>query len=252
MATPSPAVGYTYVHPSENGDLKHLTSVAMSPTSPASSVSSFSLPSQFAKPFHGNGFALKPSFLQVPLPEVNSLSKVLSLSDSHLNYFSDKCYDSVNLCSCSTSSDGTRLKGTVAKGKDFDKCVCGFGPLEGTKFTEGAGLFPDDVYMTSRLNDLQGSHLIGRELKKEEETTGLSCKKKVPTSTVSSYPLSLLEEIVNQCSSPFSCSNLKYQLMYKSHGIMKHVSSVWPQSKGELVKKNLPKNVQHLLWVVSE
>ena len=180
---------------------------------------------------------MKPLF-QTSLPEVDSLLKVLTISDSWVNYFSDKCYDSVSLCSCSMPSEGTRTKGMITKAKDLERCVCGFGPLEGMKFTAGTGLFPDDVY--------EGSLENAKPLKKEvvfkpvpeatkECTTSLSVKRHGSTTAVvpSQVPFCLLEEIVSQCSSPFSCSNLKFQLMYKSQGVVKQVSCVSSQNKGK-------------------
>lgn len=233
-------MGYTYIHPaSVSSDVKHLTSAAMSPASPASSVSSFSLPSQFPKPFHGGSFVVKPLF-QTPLPEVSSLSRVLTLSDSHMNYFSDKCYDSVSLCSCSKPLEGTRTKATVAKCKDVERCVCGFGPLEGMKFSAGTGLFPDDIFATASVESTktvkkEGILKPGVEIKREPSLSLSRRRSSATTAIVSSQvPFCLLEEIASQCSSPFSCSNLKYQLMYKGHyGTVKQVSGVMSQNKGE-------------------
>ena len=251
IAIPSPAVGYAYTHPANvSSDVKHLTSAAMSPASPASSVSSFSMPSQVPKVFQGGSFVAKPLF-QAPFPEVNSLSKVLTLSDSCVNYFSDKCYDSVSLCSCSKLSEGTRTKGSTTKGKDIERCVCGFGPLEGMKFTAGTGLFPDDVSATSMeiVKPLKKESVLKPVIEvKKECTTSLCAKRRGSTTAIvpSQVPFCLLEEILSQCSSPFACSNLKYQLMYKGHhGIVKQVSGVSPQNKGELpVGNNYYKNGQ--------
>lgn len=238
IGAPSPAVGFAYTHPaSVNSDVKHLTSAAMSPASPASSVSSFSMPMQFPKAFHGSSFVMKPLF-QTPLPEGNSLSKVLTLSDSSVNYFSDKCYDSVSLCSCLTSSEGAPAKGTISKGKDYDNCVCGFGALEAMKFTAGTGLFPDDIHSTSAENAKTPKKAsvtqTAIEVKKEGSATHCVKRRASATTISSQVPFCLLEEIVSQCSSPFSCYNLKLQLMFKGHhGIVKHVSGAWSQNKGE-------------------
>lgn len=237
VATPSPAVGYTYnCPPSVSSDVKHLTSAAMSPASPASSVSSFSMPSQFPKAFQGSNFVVKP-LLQTPFPEVNSLSRVLTLSDSWLNYFSDKSYDNVSLCSCCKSSEASRTKGIITKSKDFERCVCGFGPLERMKFTSGTGLFPDDIYEVTSVNltPAKKDVIVKLEAKAQECKKPLTVRRQGSTTTIlpSQIPFSLLEEIVSQCSSPFSCSNLKFQLMYKSQGIVKHVSGMAAQNKGK-------------------
>lgn len=230
-------MGYSYTHPaSVNSDVKHLTSAAMSPASPASSVSSFSLPTQFPKAFHGSSLVMKPVF-QMTLPEVNSLSKVLTLSDSSANYFSDRSYYSVSLCSCSASSEGVPTKGSLSKGKNSDWCVCGFRALEGIKFTAGTGLFPDDVHATSseKVKPLRKEGVQPALEVKKESSTVLCAKRRGSTAIVpSQVPFSLLEEIVSQCSSPFSCANLKYQLMLKAHhGIVKQVSGAWSQNKGQ-------------------
>ncbi|XP_044173755.1 mediator of RNA polymerase II transcription subunit 13-like isoform X2 [Acropora millepora] len=230
-AVSSPAAGYTYTHPaSVSNDVKQLTSAAMSPASPASSASSFSLPVQFAKHFQGSGAVAKPLF-QSPLPEVNSISKVLMLSDSNMNYFSDKNYDSVSLCSCLKSLENGQTKGTSTKNREFERCSCGFGPLEGMKFSVGTGLFPDDVYSTSLIESTK--QVVKKEVVaksvieiKKEPGTSLAVNRRRSSAAISvvlpSVPFCLLEEIASQCSSPFSCSNLKYQLMYKGHhGSMK-------------------------------
>lgn len=247
IGAPSPAVGFTNTHPaSVNSDVKHLTSAAMSPASPASSVSSFSMPMQFPKTFHGSSLVVKPIF-QTPLPEANSLSKVLNLSDSCANYFSDKCYDSVSLCSCLTSSEGVQAKGN--KGRDSDYCVCGFGALEAVKFTAGTGLFPDDIHSTSaenvktlkKVNNVPQSAV---EVKKEGSVSHCVRRRASATAVSSQVPFCLLEEIVSQCSSPFSCYNLKLQLMFKGHhGIVKHVSGAWSQNKG--AENGIPQKVPH-------
>ena len=236
-------MGYTYTHPaSVSNDVKHLTSAAMSPASPASSVSSFSIPSQFPKPLLGVSLVAKPMF-QTPLPEASSLSKVLTLSDSYMNYFSDKCYDSVSLCSCSKPVEIARTKGAMAKTKDLERCICGFGSLEGMKFPAGAGLFPDDVCTKSvgSTAPLKKEGVVKPVVQIKSESTSLALNRRrsaTATTTIvsSEVPFCLLEEIVSQCSSPFSCSNLKYQLMYKGHhGTVKQISGALPQNKGKFL-----------------
>lgn len=166
------------------------------------------------------------------------------LSDSNMNYFSDKNYDSVSLCSCLKSLETGQTKGTTTKTREFERCICGFGPLEGMKFSVGTGLFPDDVYPTSiteSTKQVVKKEVVAKsvvEVKKEPGTSLAACRRRSSTaiSVVSpSVPFCLLEEIASQCSSPFSCSNLKYQLMYKGHhGSMKqHVLGGLLPNKGK-------------------
>lgn len=216
MTSPSPAVGYSYLNPpSASSDVRHLTSVAMSPASPASSMSSFSVPSNLSKPL-GTAVLVRPKLLQTALPEVNALTRVLSLSDSVLNYFSDKNYDSANLCTCSTStsakSDSRRKSGgTPLKSVNFEKCLCGFGVLEGSKFSKGVGLFPEDEVGVVK-SELSNHSAPSSTSLVKSETAPLINIPKLPKGV--SFSASLLDIILDQCSSPFSCSTLHYQLLH--------------------------------------
>lgn len=102
---------------------------------------------------------------------MNLLLKVFILLDLFVNYFSDKCYDSVSFCLCLIFLEGVLLKGIVSKGKDFNRCVCGFGAFEGIKFIVGIGLFFDDVcvilFESMKLFRKEGVFYFVFEVKKE-------------------------------------------------------------------------------------
>ena len=211
----SPTVGYNFLGPpSASSDVRHLASVALSPTSPGSSLSSFSVPSNLSKPV-GAVASYRPKLLSSPLPEGDALVRVLSLSDSRQNYFSDCNYDHVNLCTCSSravvKSQPRRKTGQTVM--NFSNCSCGFGALEAAKFTEGAGLFPEDE--VGRVKPMprdcrRTSSVSSTSLAKLEVPSPASCFKFSKSLPVSA---SLMEIILDQCSSPLSCSTFCRQVL---------------------------------------
>ena len=233
MATPSPFVGYTYMDPGSvsslvNNDVKHLQiSAAMSPASPASSISSFSIHSQLGKTCPNSGTIAKSKTMTSSLPEAHALSRTLALSDSSLNYFSDGNYSSVSLCACDITGLGkaehqgsSKRKGFFAKTYDFGKCVCGFAQLEAEKFSKGIGLFPEDERelaqpciskqrRTSVASLNNNSQPVFPGIKQEAGHGTAGPQAAGASSPEDSVTASLVEILVEQCSSPFSCSTME-------------------------------------------
>lgn len=229
MATPSP-FGYTFVEPGSvgsvaNSDIKHLQiTAAMSPVSPASSISSFSIHSQLGKTCSISGAMTRSKTLISSLPEAHALTRILALSDSSLNYFSDSNYSGVTLCVCDISGLGkgeyaiSKKKGIAIRGYDFSKCACGFAQLEAEKFGKGIGLFPEDEReltqhslskhrRTSVASVTNCSQPVCPGIKQEpsQGTTELQGG----NSKRESLTASLVEVLVDQCSSPFSCFTME-------------------------------------------
>lgn len=145
------------------------------------------------------------------LQQSSSICKVLSLSDSQQNYFSDKNFDNVNLCCCIERSMGESksLKFKGPSKSSLDKCTCGFLTFEQCKFSKGQGLFPEDeigkgvVSSESNATALPSSSTVV-EIKKD--------KSSVVNVQMDSMFISLVDIIIDQCSSPFSCSLIKQQI----------------------------------------
>lgn len=242
---PSPTQGsYLGDIPSLSADSRHYTS--LSPLSPASSISSFSITHHTSK--HSKSTKL-PSKLMVDfLQQSSSICKVLSLSDSEKNYFSDKNYDNVNLCCCVERS-GVEPKSLKYKQSskmlDTQNCTCGFLSFEQFKFSKGQGLFPEDE-LSTRLagNDRTDMGLAcstnAVEVKQEKSTV-------VSLQTDSMFDC-LVDVVVDQCSSPFSCSMIKQQI---NRTVETAPIENVPSTKGEMVILLLYYYYQVLLlWTV--
>lgn len=222
VAIPSPMAGYTFMEPGSvssvtNVDVKHLQiTAAMSPVSPASSISSFSIHSQLGKACSLSGAISRSKTSISSLPEAHALTEILALSDTSLNYFSDSNFNGVTLCMCDISAAGkgehamSKKKGTVLKGYDFNKCACGFAQLEAEKFCEGIGLFPEDE------RELPPPRLSRRRQSFPSVTNcsqslfpGVKQEPEDGSTKEESLTASLVEVLVDQCSSPFSCGTME-------------------------------------------
>ena len=130
--------------------------------------SSFTTSAQLVKQVPGRLSKISSKALATSLPQTNALSKILSHSDSELNYFSDKNFDNVNLCVCAvqilSKPDLKGLKHRTLSDKrlDSNRCTCGFLTLEQYKFGKGQGLFPEDELCVGQASKPKAITATGR------------------------------------------------------------------------------------------
>uniref|UniRef100_A0A667YDZ0 Mediator of RNA polymerase II transcription subunit 13 n=1 Tax=Myripristis murdjan TaxID=586833 RepID=A0A667YDZ0_9TELE len=105
-------------------------------SSPASTPST-SLPLSSVEPLARPG----PS-----LPEAHSLYSVLLLSDSVLNVFKDRNFDSCCICACNMNVKGADVGVYIPDStcEDQYRCMCGFSAIVNRRLAHGTGLFLED------------------------------------------------------------------------------------------------------------
>ncbi|CAL8319983.1 unnamed protein product [Lota lota] len=109
------------------------------PGSPASS----SAPSTGLPP----GASVDPQARPGPsLPEAHSLYAVLLLSDSVLNLFKDRNFDSCCICACNMNVKGADVGVYIPDStrEDQYRCMCGFSAVVNRRLAHGTGLFLED------------------------------------------------------------------------------------------------------------
>ncbi|XP_032239146.2 mediator of RNA polymerase II transcription subunit 13 isoform X2 [Nematostella vectensis] len=229
-------------------DSKHYT--ALSPASPASSISCFSTLQLKQMPTRSS--ILPPKLLSANLPKANALTRVLALSDSNMNYFYDKNFDSSNLCVCPVITVKNDPKGKRKKGLsqrfDLKRCTCGYAAYELSKYSPGYGLFPEDEVSLAPTDKGRPSTMAvvrrpsssHREIKTEGSSSSTAS---APVTGLEPLFTNLVEIIVDQCSSPFSCSVLRYQML--SLGLGKNTGTHGKDSCGSGVSSVVSVGVLH-------
>ncbi|KAM4635777.1 mediator of RNA polymerase II transcription subunit 13-like [Polymixia lowei] len=80
------------------------------------------------------------------LPEAHSLYAVLLLSDSVLNIFKDRNFDSCCICACNMNVKGADVGVYIPDStcEDQYRCMCGFSAIVNRRLAHGTGLFLED------------------------------------------------------------------------------------------------------------
>ncbi|CAL1569307.1 unnamed protein product [Knipowitschia caucasica] len=104
--------------------------------SPASTPST-GLPLSSVEPLSRSGPAL---------PEAHSLYFILLLSDSVLNVFKDRNFDSCCICACNLNVKGADVGVYIPDStcEDQYRCMCGFSAIMNRRLAQGSGLFLED------------------------------------------------------------------------------------------------------------
>lgn len=105
-------------------------------SSPVSTPST-SLPLSSVEPLARTGPAL---------PEAHSLYFILLLSDSVLNIFKDRNFDSCCICACNMNVKGADVGVYIPDStcEDQYRCMCGFSAIVNRRLAQGTGLFLED------------------------------------------------------------------------------------------------------------
>ncbi|XP_028457427.1 mediator of RNA polymerase II transcription subunit 13-like isoform X5 [Perca flavescens] len=80
------------------------------------------------------------------LPEAHSLYAILLLSDSVLNVFKDRNFDSCCICACNMNVKGADVGVYIPDStcEDQYRCMCGFSAIVNRRLAHGTGLFLED------------------------------------------------------------------------------------------------------------
>ncbi|XP_035382892.1 mediator of RNA polymerase II transcription subunit 13-like isoform X5 [Electrophorus electricus] len=135
------------------------------------------------------------------LPEAHSLYAILLLSDSVLDVFKDRNFDSCCICACNMNVKGADVGVYIPDStcEDQYRCMCGFSAITNRRMAHGAGLFLEDEL------DIFGR---GSEAGQAAERRLALCRRDPPTSgrraLEQQQPVSVLGLIQEQCSQPIS------------------------------------------------
>ncbi|XP_029108438.1 mediator of RNA polymerase II transcription subunit 13-like isoform X3 [Scleropages formosus] len=134
------------------------------------------------------------------LPEAHSLYAVLLLSDSVLNVFKDRNFDSCCICACNMNVKGADVGLYIPDStrEDQYRCMCGFSAIVNRRLAHGTGLFLEDEL------DIFGR---GSEVGRAAERRLALCRRTPPVADPAARrpqdaPVSLLSVLQEQCSRP--------------------------------------------------
>ncbi|XP_036436074.1 mediator of RNA polymerase II transcription subunit 13-like isoform X4 [Colossoma macropomum] len=134
------------------------------------------------------------------LPEAHSLYAILLLSDSVLDIFKDRNFDSCCICACNTNVKGADVGVYIPDStlEDQYRCMCGFSAIVNRRLAHGAGLFLEDEL------DIFGR---GSEAGRAAERRLALCRREPSAGTrrgTQEPPIAVLGLIQEQCSQPIS------------------------------------------------
>ncbi|XP_026999390.1 mediator of RNA polymerase II transcription subunit 13-like isoform X1 [Tachysurus fulvidraco] len=132
------------------------------------------------------------------LPEAHSLYVILLLSDSVLDVFKDRSFDSCCICACNMNVKGADVGIYIPDStrEDQYRCMCGFSAIANRRLAHGAGLFLEDEL------DIFGR---GSEAGRAAERRLALGRRDTPTGgrrAQEQTPIKVLELIQEQCSQP--------------------------------------------------
>ncbi|XP_076868110.1 mediator of RNA polymerase II transcription subunit 13-like isoform X2 [Brachyhypopomus gauderio] len=145
--------------------------------------------------------SVEPAASGPALPEAHSLYAVLLLSDSVLDVFKDRNFDSCCICACNMNVKGADVGVYIPDStcEDQYRCMCGFSAITNRRLAHSAGLFLEDEL------DIFGR---GSEAGQAAERRLALCGWDPPTSgrraQEQQQPVSVLGLIQEQCSQPIS------------------------------------------------
>ncbi|KAJ8286318.1 hypothetical protein GJAV_G00037090 [Gymnothorax javanicus] len=128
-----------------------------------------------------------------PLPEAHSLYATLLLSDSVLDIFRDRNFDSCCICACNMNVKGADVGLYIpdSSREDQYRCTCGFSAIVNRRLAHSAGLFLEDEL------DIFGR---GSEVGRAAERRLALCRRTPPTGDPA--PSAVLSLLQDQCANP--------------------------------------------------
>ncbi|KAM9329372.1 mediator of RNA polymerase II transcription subunit 13-like [Gastrophryne carolinensis] len=140
-----------------------------------------------------------------PAPEAHSLYVTLLLSDSVLNIFKDRNFDSCCICACNLNIKGSDVGIYIPDSSNEDqyRCTCGFSAIVNRRLGYHSGLFIEDEM------DIFGrSSYIGQAVERRFNMKEAARRSQEPP------PPSLLLLLQGQCTKPFTNSGGTWDLFY--------------------------------------
>ncbi|CAJ0935826.1 unnamed protein product [Ranitomeya imitator] len=167
-----------------------------------------------------------------PAPEAHSLYVTLLLSDSVLNIFKDRNFDSCCICACNLNIKGSDVGIYIPDSSNEDqyRCTCGFSAIVNRRLGYHSGLFIEDEM------DIFGrSSYIGQAVERRLNMREAARRSEDPP------PPALLLLLQSQCTRPFtitggtwdlSCNKSEYFLEGPNTNLDKvrvESSDAWPE-----------------------
>lgn len=167
------------------------------------------------------------------LPEAHSLFAILLLSDSVLNVFKDRNFDSCCICACNMNVKGADVGVYIPDStcEDQYRCMCGFSAIVNRRLAQGTGLFlEDELDIFGRTSEVGRAAERRLALCRRDPTMGdPRAKKTQESSPASSSVMILLQE---QCSQPISSlTSLHLPLSCSCHGRKGALLQSWMSEK---------------------
>ncbi|XP_019127277.1 mediator of RNA polymerase II transcription subunit 13-like isoform X4 [Larimichthys crocea] len=192
-------------------------------SSPASTPST-SLPLSSVEPLARPG----PS-----LPEAHSLYTILLLSDSVLNVFKDRNFDSCCICACNMNVKGADVGVYIPDStcEDQYRCMCGFSAIVNRLLAHGTGLFlEDELDIYGRTSEVGRAAERRLALCRRDPTMG-DPRAKRPQDAAPASPL-VMVLLREQCSQPISSlASLHLPLSCSCHGRKGALLQSWMSEK---------------------
>ncbi|KAG7224069.1 hypothetical protein INR49_015327 [Caranx melampygus] len=192
-------------------------------SSPASTPST-SLPLSSVEPLARPG----PS-----LPEAHSLYAILLLSDSVLNVFKDRNFDSCCICACNMNVKGADVGVYIPDStcEDQYRCMCGFSAIVNRRLAHGTGLFlEDELDIYGRTSEVGQAAERRLALCRRDPTMG-DPRAKRPQDAAPASP-SVMILLQEQCSQPISSlTSLHLPLSCSCHGRKGALLQSWMSEK---------------------
>ncbi|XP_040013255.1 mediator of RNA polymerase II transcription subunit 13-like isoform X2 [Xiphias gladius] len=193
-------------------------------SSPASTPST-SLPLSSVEPLARPG----PS-----LPEAHSLYAVLLLSDSVLNVFKDRNFDSCCICACNMNVKGADVGVYIPDStcEDQYRCMCGFSAIVNRRLAHGTGLFlEDELDIYGRTSEVGRAAERRLALCRRDPTMG-DPRAKRPQDAAPAPASSVMILLQEQCSQPISSlASLHLPLSCSCHGRKGALLQSWMSEK---------------------
>uniref|UniRef100_A0A671YVW6 Mediator of RNA polymerase II transcription subunit 13 n=1 Tax=Sparus aurata TaxID=8175 RepID=A0A671YVW6_SPAAU len=167
------------------------------------------------------------------LPEAHSLYTVLLLSDSVLNVFKDRNFDSCCICACNMNVKGADVGVYIPDStcEDQYRCMCGFSAIVNRLLAHGTGLFlEDELDIFGRTSEVGRAAERRLALCRRDPAMGdPRAKRPQDAAPASPAAMILLQE---QCSQPISSlASLHLPLSCSCHGRKGALLQSWMSEK---------------------
>ncbi|XP_042251729.1 mediator of RNA polymerase II transcription subunit 13-like isoform X2 [Thunnus albacares] len=167
------------------------------------------------------------------LPEAHSLYAILLLSDSVLNVFKDRNFDSCCICACNMNVKGADVGVYIPDStcEDQYRCMCGFSAIVNRRLAHGTGLFlEDELDIYGRSSEVGRAAERRLALCRRDPTMG-DPRAKRPQDAAPASP-SVMILLQEQCSQPISSlASLHLPISCSCHGRKGALLQSWMSEK---------------------